>query len=232
MNPLCATTQIAVDRLIQERQPKLTFDIGACMGDWTYRLHSHDVTKNIRARLFEPIPNLYESLRQRHLYDPRVVVYNLAIGGHDGVLEGVRPYNCWTLLTEEQAKEKGAELSVLYKLAPPFNIRITTLDRFYNDLNLKPDFVKIDVDGCEVKVLRGARNALSHLPPLYFELWSGAEKYFGDSLEEMCRLIYEIGYDVWALDGSFCAKSPEELLSLVPRDTSFDVLLLKRGDRP
>lgn len=46
------------------------------------------------------------------------------------------------------------------------NIETITLDKLCEEKNLKPDFIKIDVDGSEEKVLMGAHNILSNHDPI------------------------------------------------------------------
>lgn len=50
------------------------------------------------------------------------------------------------------------------------NISIKTLDDIILEYHFVPNFIKIDTDGFDFKVLRSAESALiSHKPTLYFE---------------------------------------------------------------
>jgi hypothetical protein len=66
----------------------------------------------------------------------------------------------------------------------------------------RPAFVKIDVEGAELQVFRGARRTLlEHRPLIAFEHGAGSAEYHGTSPEDVHGLLAELGYDVWGLDG-------------------------------
>ena len=45
-------------------------------------------------------------------------------------------------------------------------VRLTTLDQFVAETGLRPDLIKIDTEGTEVKVLAGARETLTSCRPI------------------------------------------------------------------
>jgi FkbM family methyltransferase len=55
-----------------------------------------------------------------------------------------------------------------------YSARMTTLDGFCSENAIQPDFVKIDVEGFELKVLEGAENVTSALHPDFFLEMHGA----------------------------------------------------------
>jgi hypothetical protein len=57
------------------------------------------------------------------------------------------------------------------------------------------DFVKMDVDGFEGKVIRGAQETLAkHRPVLFFELTPAAVRANGDNPDEVLRTLLGLGY--------------------------------------
>jgi FkbM family methyltransferase len=76
--------------------------------------------------------------------------------------------------------------------------RVARLDSLVLDHGLRRvDFIKIDVDGQEAKVLRGALRTLRRFrPPVLFELTPTAVEAGGDSVEELFGALMGLGYSI------------------------------------
>lgn len=60
----------------------------------------------------------------------------------------------------------SGEASVMQAVgAKQLQVQASTLDVISADLDLKPDFIKIDVEGCEFDVLSGARETIRRWSP-------------------------------------------------------------------
>jgi len=72
-----------------------------------------------------------------------------------------------------------------------------TLDTFCNTRELKPDLIKIDVEGAEYFVLKGAINVLKNYKPLIFlSVHPKHLQKLGISLEDLNQLIFQLGYSI------------------------------------
>ncbi len=99
--------------------------------------------------------------------------------------------------------------------------RQVTLDTFCTAHDLHPEVVKIDVEGAEISVLRGAHNTLRRDRPVIFLSVHPAElELLGESTENLMREIDAIGYDCHEVDGS-----PVERFRLA------EYLVTPRGDQ-
>jgi FkbM family methyltransferase len=165
-------------------------DVGANVGDVLadmVRLAPHG-----RHIAFEPLPALAADLGARF---PAVDVRAVALGDADEPAEFVhvitRPG--WSGLRERPypGDERVERITVT----------LARLDDVLPD-GYVPAFIKIDVEGGELDVLRGARRTLAaHRPLMAIEHGLGSADYFGARPHELHGLLTELGYRVFDLDG-------------------------------
>jgi len=76
-------------------------------------------------------------------------------------------------------------------------VETVTLDRLVSEgIANGPQVVKIDVEGGEADVLRGAEEALAQFHPIIFLATHGQQVH-----QECCRLLVSHGYRLESLDG-------------------------------
>jgi FkbM family methyltransferase len=78
-----------------------------------------------------------------------------------------------------------------------------TLDDYADERGLKINVIKIDVEGAELSVLRGAGKILSGSakPSLIVEFWEEFQREYGSSCTEMAAFLNEHGYKLfWITD--------------------------------
>ena len=149
-------------------------DIGAWVGTWTMAMNSFCG----RVVAFEPDPVHYECLVKNCPGD--VETQQLAVGNDEKMIA----------LSEDdftQAKRVIGEGT----------IPMVTVD----SLNLEDvDLIKIDVEGYEMEVLKGAENTLANVDYLMIELNNNAKKYGSSNLEIekfLRKMKFEIMIKVW-----------------------------------
>ena len=81
-----------------------------------------------------------------------------------------------------------------------FPVEMTTLDEYAAATGVRPTFVKIDVEGYEADVLKGATTVLAGLPKLSIELHPRALPRYGSTFEGLLDLLPIDRYDLWLLD--------------------------------
>ncbi|MEQ8361387.1 MAG: FkbM family methyltransferase [Cyclobacteriaceae bacterium] len=76
------------------------------------------------------------------------------------------------------------------------SVNSITLDEYCTTMNIVPEFIKIDVEGAEMKVLKGMRDILSSNVKLLIEVHETDLKYFQSSKEEVLNYIRSFGYNL------------------------------------
>lgn len=141
------------------------FDIGTNKGEYAYYAEKIMNPKNIY--LFEPEKKLNKQLQSIF---SSCQVNNIALSDNKGthqfkipVINGVVD-NCLSSL-EVDNKEDNETEAIIYE------VKTDTLDNFTKEKNIIPDLIKIDVEGHELSVLKGAENFISkHHPTLIIEI--------------------------------------------------------------
>lgn len=93
-------------------------------------------------------------------------------------------------------------------------VRQITLDEFCSLHQLQPQLMKIDVEGAELRVLKGAIKVLyQHKPTIFLSVHPRHITESGGSTEELEQFIEKIGYRVFDLDGN--TVRPTELTEYI-----------------
>jgi FkbM family methyltransferase len=93
------------------------------------------------------------------------------------------------------ASTRNPEIRAFHPAAAPLAVPLLSLDDFCEDLPTQPRCLKIDVEGSECLVLRGATRLLgSQKPHLVLETHGLEVDGIGGSVAEVCRMLEELGY--------------------------------------
>lgn len=218
-NPLYANSQVVFDWCMKNCEPKVALDIGANIGGVTHTM----VEKGFAVHAFEPVPIPFKELYSRFGKDFRVKCHNLGMSDKEEELKDTTVCITWTLGTPETT---GLSVKPEYKDHPHFDVKFTTIDKYVSEHNLKVGLIKIDVDGYELKVLKGGEKTIrEQMPPIMIEL-SEYVKFISGSIEEYVKYIFDLGYEIYAMDGNAIFRTWEEVKEFYPYNSSFDVMLI------
>lgn len=92
-----------------------------------------------------------------------------------------------------------------------------SLDDYCKNNQLKPDLIKIDVEGAEVGVLKGAKETLKTCKPkVFLSVHPSHIESLGYSLNDMLKTIEECDYKITNIDGSKVTKFSLDEYILTP----------------
>lgn len=173
-------------RKLQMRDP-VVFDVGAHRGETV----EYFLTAFPRCRIisFEPVPESFSILASRFGSDPRVVLEECALGQEQGQAVMTLRSDSMTnsLATTPEARLSGSAQS----------IHVSTVDHM-RDAHSVPtiDILKIDVEGFETQVLRGAEQSLkgNAIRTILCEFTLDPDDQAHTQLWELLELIHLFGY--------------------------------------
>lgn len=171
--------QVNTIRKLLGQTPNLAIDIGANVGAYTIQLR--ETFPNLEVHMFEPATKLFNHLNTRFFENRLVHVLPFAVSDERGIRN---------LYFD---KEGGVLASLTKRRLDHFdinfdfseNVDVIRFEDYWN-INLQKrdiDFIKIDVEGHELAVLRGMGRAINFVKVIQFEFGGtgiDAKIYFQD----------------------------------------------------
>jgi FkbM family methyltransferase len=192
-NPLRRSAQdqrrtVAIARKILRRDSNCV-DVGSSYGDFLAVFLAR--APDGRHFAFEPVPASAQLLRERY---PQVQVYEMALSDDTGVGEfhHVVTDPGYSGLRRRSYPRPDFQVE-------PVPVRIDRLDNVL-PADVRIHLLKVDVEGAELQVLRGATRTLRHSRPyVLFEHGAGAADHYGTTPEMMFDLLEDHDMEVRTL---------------------------------
>jgi FkbM family methyltransferase len=218
----------SVDRAVERwlatwlRPGDLYVDVGAHIGS-IVSLAASAVGPTGRIVAFEPSPDTLAKLRQAVNESgwTNIEVRPEAIGAAAGTAEILAPLDHWA----HQACR--ASLVPASGLGGGVRVPTVSLDEAFGDGGRRIRLLKIDVEGHERSVLRGARQLLSgrRCDAVLLELNPGALAGAGATVDDLVADMDEAGYEPFRVEPD---GTPRSWRPAVPADTFADAVFLPR----
>jgi FkbM family methyltransferase len=208
-------------KLLRSEGIEAVLDVGANAGQYAQRLRAGGYSGRIVS--FEPLAEAFGALERAAASDPAWEARRLALSDVDGEAEIHVSANSWSSSLLDMGER---HLASAPESAYVGSQRITTarLDSIWDEL-IGPDerpFLKLDVQGFEMHVLRGAAAHLDRVAGVQAEL-ALVHLYEGDSLwREVVEHLEAQGFELAGLEPGF--EDPES-----GRMLQADGIFLRRG---
>lgn len=141
---------------------------------------------------FEPIPYLYNDLKNR--FEGKVHLFSCALSDSEGetTFQLVKNAPAYSGLQRRKYAIENPDIEEI-------TVHLKRLDAII-PTETPIGFIKIDVEGGEFGVLKGARELLlRHRPVVIFECGLGASDYYGTNPSELYRFLRETGLQISTL---------------------------------
>jgi FkbM family methyltransferase len=171
-------------------------DVGANVGFFSI-FFAKKIESSCKVLSIEPIPNAFEFLKKnvkRNGCMQKIVLYNGAITDKKignvtlNTMEGREEYSSIGTIDKKYVKN--------YKVNQ-VTIQGTTLDNLVYQYNIKPGFIKIDTEGAEFLVLKGALKTIKEFRPIIIsELCDDFLEKLNHSAKDVIDLLIENNYKV------------------------------------
>lgn len=224
------STARALKRLI--RPGATVLDIGANIGAHTLAM-AESVGQEGRVLAFEPTEYAFSKLKRNIALNPtlaeRIQAFQTMLVEQDAAALEEKISSSWPLRTSD-------DLHRVHRAREMSTAGATTraLDSILAEQNVtRVNCIKIDVDGHETTVFRGARQTLAtHFPVIVMELAPYVLEEFGSNIHELLSLLREFGYGFHSETTD--RKYPDddaELVRHIPEGGSINVIAVSEKRR-
>jgi FkbM family methyltransferase len=204
-----------IEHLLNYHHIDLVFDVGANCGQ--YAIFLRECSYSGRIVSFEPLSIAYAQLLALSSKDPLwEIAPRIAIGDREDEItiniagNGVSS----SVLQMLDAHLKAAPKSAYYDSEIVKLSRLDTIAKDYIKSDIRSIFLKIDVQGFEKQVMKGATQILPLVKGIQLEL--SLVHLYKDQLlfEEMLEFLHKIGYDLHAVIPGFTDNETGRLLQM------------------
>jgi len=175
------------------KTPETIIDIGSNKGQFILLIEKIYPNKNIYS--FEPIKEMINKQKKFFAYKNNIIFHNVALGSSNTLKEFLittrMDSSSFLKIVSDKNKSKN------YDIVENRNIQINTLDDLLvNEKISHPVLIKIDVQGYELEVLRGANNLLKKTDYLLLEV-SKNEMYQNQPIEKVIvEYLKNLNFDI------------------------------------
>lgn len=201
-------------KIIQTYKIDTVLDIGANTGQFSQQLRE-DLGYKKMILSFEPLSSAFEMLEERAKDDMGWEVFNFALGDIDKLEDiNIAGNSESSSILDMLPSHLDSAPESLY--ISKETVKIKKLDSIFDSLCTTNNniYMKIDTQGYESKVLKGAENSLKHIDTVQMEM-SLVALYDGELLfNDMYMLMNDLGYSLISIEPVFSDPNSGQLLQI------------------
>jgi FkbM family methyltransferase len=191
----------------------VVLDVGANTGG--FGRHLRNIGYDGKIVSFEPLTGAYARLEARARQDGNWETYRLAFGENNGtaMINVAANFESSSLL---QILPSHLDAMPDAKYIRQEQVEVKTLDSMFPSICSQREgiYLKIDTQGYEESVLKGASSSLRHIDTIQLEM-SLLPLYQGELLfPDLHRRVCELGYSMVSIESGFVEKSTGRLLQI------------------
>ncbi|MES9962711.1 MAG: FkbM family methyltransferase [Candidatus Sedimenticola sp. 20ELBAFRAG] len=200
--------------LLESYDIQLILDVGANIGQFSEQMRN-DIGYTGDIISFEPLSSEFEILKDKAANDKKWKAINCAIGDAEGKTTINIAGNSYSssILNMLESHEKSAPDS---KYVGQDTVDIRTLDSIMDDLSTNGTniYLKIDTQGFESKVIKGAETALNRIDTIQLEM-SLIPLYEDELLfNDLYSILCSKGYTLVAIEPGFSDSNSGQMLQI------------------
>jgi len=174
----------------------VVFDIGANIGNMAFKFAQ--LVREGCVYAFEPTNYAFNKFKTNLDLNPelssRIVPFQLFVSEHSEIKHKIKAYSSWRIdgkYTDAHPLHGGI-------IKPAESVAAVTIDDFCREREIQRiDLIKIDTDGFEYSILRGAQKSLGKfLPYIIFEIGIYVMEERGISFEQYYDYLSSLGYNL------------------------------------
>ncbi len=199
--------------LLTKHQIDLVLDIGANTGQFGAELREEGYKNHIVS--FEPVKACFAQLQERAQNDSRWDCRNVAVGSEEGSLT-INVGNNSQISSLLQLGDKQKKIDPQFAYVSQETVQVVTLDSLLPSLQSKGQriYLKMDVQGFEMEVLKGAAQSLVAVTAIECEL-SLVPLYTGGPLiDEMIGFLGRHGFECVNLSTNYWDRQAPRVLQM------------------
>lgn len=194
--PVGLSLALDVKRARPDFKIRVLFDVGANIGQST-AAYLRDF-REAQIHSFEPALGSFATLQERFKNEPRVRCVNLALGSQDGIADLVHTASSTRFYVPAPGKIPGA--GGFGKESE--TVTVSTLDSYCKQTGIERiDFLKIDTEGHDLDVLKGAAHLLARGGASFVQCECGMNptNKFHQPFEKITQYLEEFGYYIFGI---------------------------------
>jgi FkbM family methyltransferase len=178
---------------IELEKAKVFVDVGACLG--VFSMIFSQMCPNATIHAYEPAEVNYKHLVRNMSHYPNVICHKKVVSSSNGKAEIALPTMDQKSHTHARNTRDNTGIISVYGKS---DIYRETVDKVKLDDEIEhADFIKIDAEGHELEILRGARELLLRSRPIVmFEMFQHNLKMAGNTVQDLEDFFVSVNYDL------------------------------------